>query len=155
MSSAHSNFSVFGLAFTFTLGGIIIILSFLLESPPSFVKSHLSKKHTYSQLEWSSNSTLQLQRMAHEELGMGAWSKCTEDVPITRRGEMLGVLSVRRKEHPVLTVLERGGVGVDGGEIMVEHEVEVESKSGSEGSGDSMGRVRRVETALSSTSTAV
>jgi hypothetical protein len=96
--------------------------------------------------------------MAHEELGMGVWSKCTEDVPVTRRGETLGVLRVGEKEHPRLTVLERerGDVELSDlsdrkGKMMMM--AEVKGKSESESS--SIARVRRVETALSSTSTAV
>lgn len=44
------------------------------------------------------NETLQLQRLAHEELGLGTWTRCDKDVPVTTRFERLGVL-MRRREH--------------------------------------------------------
>jgi hypothetical protein len=61
----------------------------------------LYNRHSYSRLEWSSNGTLQLQRLAHEELGLGTWSGCTQDVPTTCDTQMLGVLDIADTSHPV------------------------------------------------------
>ena len=51
-------------------------------------------RYRYAQLEWETNSTLQLQRLAHEGIGLGIWSHQTNSVPVTERGEKLGVLDI-------------------------------------------------------------
>ncbi|KAF2800536.1 hypothetical protein K505DRAFT_400844 [Melanomma pulvis-pyrius CBS 109.77] len=101
ISNAHSNFSVFGLSFTFGMGGLIVIISFMLQSPTGFLRKRYSR-HAYSSLEWNTNGTLQLQRLAHEELGLGTWSACTQDVPTTYKGEKLAFLDITDSDHPVL-----------------------------------------------------
>ena len=40
--------------------------------------------------------------MAHEEAGFGTWERCTKDVPITAKGEVLAILDVNDPKHPVL-----------------------------------------------------
>lgn len=59
----------------------------------------------YSRLEWNSNSFLDLQRLAHEALGLGTWSRSKTGVPITAAGEMLGALDITGQ--PGLPVLKR------------------------------------------------
>ncbi|KAJ4353322.1 uncharacterized protein N0V89_005050 [Didymosphaeria variabile] len=101
LSDAHSNFSVFGLALTFALGGLVITISFI----PDRLAGLLRKKHdrdTYSRLEWCVNDTLQLQRLAHEGQGCGTWSACTRSVPTTYGNETLALLDVTDVGHPVL-----------------------------------------------------
>ncbi|KAF1941655.1 hypothetical protein EJ02DRAFT_512318 [Clathrospora elynae] len=101
LSDAHSNFSVFGLVFTFSLGFLAIALSFLVESPPRILRKMYNRR-AYSRLEWCSNGTLQLQRLAHEELGAGVWTNCTQDMPTTRCGEdKLALLDITDQSHPV------------------------------------------------------
>ncbi|KKY13326.1 hypothetical protein UCDDS831_g09109 [Diplodia seriata] len=73
MSTAHSNFSVFGLSFIFVAGGLVILASWILEPLVAFVQRRC-RLDSYARLEWCANETLQLQRLAHEELGMGTWS---------------------------------------------------------------------------------
>lgn len=101
LSDAHSNFSVFGLAFTFALGSLMIAICFMLESPPGFLRKRFGS-NAYWRLEWATNGTLQLQRLAHEELGFGTWRGCTQDVPTTRHGEKLALLDVTNVNHPSL-----------------------------------------------------
>lgn len=48
------------------------------------------------------NKTFQLQRLAHEELGVGTWARCDTDVPVTERLERLGVLDLSDRAHPKL-----------------------------------------------------
>ena len=58
-------------------------------------------KDIYQQLEWMSNNTLQLQRLAHEELDCGIWTG--GDFPITTTvGETLAVLDISEPDHPKL-----------------------------------------------------
>lgn len=129
-SNEHTNFSVFGLAFVFTTGTLLILLSWFLEPCVAYIQKRggwawfcffqwwylcrrKSSRHrcpppsfstnAYARLEWSANETLQLQRLAHEELGVGPWEACDSAVPVTaRKGERLGVLEMEDWTHPRL-----------------------------------------------------
>lgn len=57
----------------------------------------------YQQLEWATNETLRLERMAHEAFGAGSWVGAAEVVPVTtEKGERLGMLDVADETHPRL-----------------------------------------------------
>lgn len=56
----------------------------------------------YAYAEWQANSTLQLQRQAHESLGLGTWSRTDGSIPVTELGDKLGVLDISEKKHPRL-----------------------------------------------------
>lgn len=58
-----------------------------------------NRKVQYGYAEWQANSTLQLQRLAHENLGLGTWSKTNEAVPVTEPGDTLGVLDISDIQH--------------------------------------------------------
>jgi hypothetical protein len=73
----------------------------MLETLPALVRKR-SSRDAYSRLEWCTNGTLQLQRLAHEELGLGTWKSCIQDVPVTLAGEKLGLLDITEADHPVL-----------------------------------------------------
>ncbi|KAL9106008.1 MAG: hypothetical protein Q9227_008916 [Pyrenula ochraceoflavens] len=110
-STAHSNFSILGLAIVFILGILIIILDLTLESIIVLVEGRRGTlKH--HRLEWFTNSVLQMQRLAHEELGLGTWKGCggTSSVPVTRKGELLAVLDISDLEHPILKIAEEKDV---------------------------------------------
>ena len=93
--------SVFGLGFTVITGVFITLVSYLLEPTAMFL--HTRKRHNpYSYLEWCTNSTLQLQRLAYEEARLGTWSGCTNIVPTTQPDELLGCLDIADLKHPVL-----------------------------------------------------
>jgi hypothetical protein len=93
---------MFGIMFIFTLGTIIIILGMTLPSIASFFQKRL-KKDPHARLEWCANDTLQLQRLAHEELGLGKWSHGTKSIPMTKGDINLGVLDLTDLKHPRLT----------------------------------------------------
>ncbi|TGJ88742.1 hypothetical protein E0Z10_g48 [Xylaria hypoxylon] len=100
-TTAYASFSLFGLFFTLTAGLLLTLASYILEP----ISSWLHKRKGYNQyphLEWTTNSTLQLQRLAHEELGFGTWSEGTETIPVTKPGQMLGSLDISDPKHPVL-----------------------------------------------------
>jgi hypothetical protein len=78
------------------------VLDWTLESCLDLVQTKASK-HDRSRLEWKANATLQLHRMAHEQVGSGVWSNATGAVPITSPGELLTSLDIENKEHPRLT----------------------------------------------------
>lgn len=101
LTTAYTNFSIFGLATVFVVGGLIIFISYALEP---VVRWRKRSRHAYATLEWTMNDTLQLQRMAHEELGMGNWTNCDRDVPITEGRDRLAVLDLEDLKHPRLQV---------------------------------------------------
>jgi hypothetical protein len=75
------------------------VLDWTLESCLDLVQRK-RPRHDYSRLEWKSNATLQLHRMAHEGIASGLWSKSTSSVPITSPKELLTSLNIDDKEHP-------------------------------------------------------
>ncbi|KAI0976453.1 hypothetical protein F4678DRAFT_469373 [Xylaria arbuscula] len=82
-------------------------ISYLVE--PAFAWLH--KRWSYGQykyLEWTTNATLQLQRLAHEGIGQGTWSKGVRTVPTTKKDEPLALLGISNLEHPVLRPLLGG-----------------------------------------------
>ncbi|KAI0855475.1 hypothetical protein F4860DRAFT_521493 [Xylaria cubensis] len=92
-STGYTSFSVFGLLFTYIIGGLIIIISAVIDPVLSFLRRRYNYQ-TYEQLEWETNHYLQLHRLAQEELGYGEWTKCTKMVPITGDDEVLGSLDI-------------------------------------------------------------
>ncbi len=105
------SFSVFGLGIIFGVGGLITILSFTLEpimyhfsSATTFLRRNprAPKPKPHSLLEWRTNEILQLQRLAHEAVGFGTWSKTTSAIPVTDKGELLARLDVNPQGHPRL-----------------------------------------------------
>lgn len=59
-----------------------------------------SKRGEYRYLEWTSNGTLQLQRLAYQGIKSGKWSGYTDEVPITESGALLGDLTQSYPECP-------------------------------------------------------
>ncbi|KAI0449692.1 hypothetical protein F5B21DRAFT_517984 [Xylaria acuta] len=90
-STSYGSFSLFGLLFTFLVGVLTILTSYLLEPISRALYNRWGYKK-YAHLEWTTNATLQLQRLAHEELGFSTWSRGTDEVPATKEGELLGLL---------------------------------------------------------------
>ncbi|KAI0551764.1 hypothetical protein F4679DRAFT_537883 [Xylaria curta] len=100
-STAYGSFSLFGLIFTYTLGIIVAIISFILEPISRYLHQKMSYKQ-YQHLEWTTNTVLQLQRLAHEEVGFGTWSEGTETIPVIKAGSILGSLDITNPNHPIL-----------------------------------------------------
>ena len=82
-----------------SLGGLIFIVSVII-SPLADCIDKWFEKDDHKRLEWAMNDILQLQRLAHEEVGCGTW--IGEDFPITALGEKLAVLDVSDPDHPKL-----------------------------------------------------
>jgi hypothetical protein len=49
------------------------------------------------------NETFQLQRLAHEEVGLGTWSRTTDFIPVTKPREELALLDLSYPGHPRLS----------------------------------------------------
>lgn len=101
-STSHTSFSVLGLSLTLCLGTLIVLLSYAAEPALNLVQ-RWRRVAIYRRLEWISNETLQLQRMAHEGIGSGGkWSNATASVPISENGQPLAMLNVTNETHPQL-----------------------------------------------------
>ncbi|KAB2575171.1 hypothetical protein DBV05_g6104 [Lasiodiplodia theobromae] len=123
LSTAYISFSLFGLSLILVLGTLTIITSAVLEPVAGYIQRRRGWKD-YARLEWCTNETLQLQRLAHEELGVGTWSHALDAVPRTAKGEVLAVLDWEGgdREHPRLMAV------VEAAEVVVGEE-EGESKT--------------------------
>lgn len=93
LSTDFTNFNLFGLYFTYITGVLMILISYTLEPFFSFLYRTRGYKH-YKFLEWSTNETLQLQRLAYQGLGRGPWSGYTDTIPKTKSDEELGNLAL-------------------------------------------------------------
>lgn len=100
-STAYTNFSVFGLAVVFIVGGLIITLSYVLGPLACWIQ-HRHGLDVHTRFEWTMNETLQLQRLTHEELGVGSWKCCDGSVPITEWRDRLAVIDLEDSAHPKL-----------------------------------------------------
>ncbi|KAI1735540.1 hypothetical protein F4680DRAFT_461651 [Xylaria scruposa] len=83
ISTAYLSFSVFGLSFLLVAGLLIILLSIFIEPVARFVQTR-GKLSPYSRLGWNTNGVFQLQRLAHEELGIGEWTAADKTIPETK-----------------------------------------------------------------------
>ncbi|KAI1128616.1 hypothetical protein F5Y10DRAFT_291899 [Nemania abortiva] len=102
-STGYASFSLFALILTYTLGLAIIVVSFSLE--PFLDCLHRKWNcQTYAQLEWTTNSTLQLHRLGHDSTydKTLTWSHCVDTIPTTNPVVRLARLDVRDIRHPML-----------------------------------------------------
>jgi hypothetical protein len=95
---------VVGISVIFAIGLLIIPTATYLEELVSWVSHRTpslrtNRRFQYAFGEWQAYSTLQLQRLAHESLGLGTWSRTDESVPVTEIGDKLGVLDVTDGRH--------------------------------------------------------
>ncbi|KAK6860388.1 hypothetical protein PG995_004024 [Apiospora arundinis] len=100
-SAQHASFSIFGLAFTYAMGAIIIVLSFAIPHILCFLQKH-GHYSKYAYLEWEGDTAIQLQRVAHDQLGHGHWSRCDDTIPITRPDDRLAPFDISDPKHPML-----------------------------------------------------
>ena len=101
------NFSILGLGLTLAIGALFLIIQNLMTTIYSQWPFTHHKKNKYARLEWESNGVLQLQRLAHEELGFGEWRNCDKEVPIPRDAlTKLAMLNISDPKHPRLKRLD-------------------------------------------------
>lgn len=103
LSTAHTSFSIFGLCFTLATGAVIILISYILD--PIFECLHTQYRHkSYQHLEWRSNATLQIHRLAEEQTGFSTWENCTALIPTTRAADddAMSSLDITDPSHPKL-----------------------------------------------------
>ncbi|KAL6155178.1 hypothetical protein ACJQWK_01354 [Exserohilum turcicum] len=98
-SDSYTSFNVLGLSVVFSIGGLIMLISACLPAATTRIQRN---RKPFSSLEWISNDTLQLQRLAHEAVGAGDWTGARDDYPLTRKNDLLAVLDIADRKHPVL-----------------------------------------------------
>lgn len=91
-----------GLAIILTVGTLILLTEAILECVYVRVLWRGRDWHQYKRIEWSVNGTLQLQRLAHEQLGYGPWKGCDEEIPLLAGDGQLATLDLRNPKHPRL-----------------------------------------------------
>ncbi|KZM18820.1 uncharacterized protein EKO05_0006517 [Ascochyta rabiei] len=105
-SSRHYSFSILGVGLILAIGGTFMVAAMLLEPIlAGLFKLRWFRRNarlSYAYAEWQAGSTLQLQRLAHESLGLGSWSNATGSVPVTAPGDALAVLDASDRGHPRL-----------------------------------------------------
>ncbi|KAI1410020.1 hypothetical protein F5Y13DRAFT_202643 [Hypoxylon sp. FL1857] len=123
-STKYGSFSLFWLIFTYGVGTLTIIVSYSLEP----LLACLYRRWGYGEygyLEWVTNGTLQLQRLANEDPESDLWSRCVEDVPVTQPGVKLGGLDSRDPRHPRFHPPQMDGCSSPGNEAscLIEHKL--------------------------------
>ena len=117
--SGTTSFSVLGVSIILIVGFLLITISLVLSTVMGFIRQKRDWK-AYKSLQYTLDNKLQLQRLAYEEAGQGHWSGGTDSVPVTRRGDKLGMPETVDGKHPRLSrVWEQSG---SGGEITPEAE---------------------------------
>jgi hypothetical protein len=105
-SSRHYSFSVLGVCVILTVGGTLVLFATFLETILAvlfhFQRFREKESLNYAYAEWQVGSTLQLQRIAHESVGAGNWTRATKAVPVTQSDDALAVLDITDREHPRL-----------------------------------------------------
>ncbi|KAK7962064.1 uncharacterized protein PG986_002889 [Apiospora aurea] len=100
-SAQHASFSIFGLVFTYSMGALIVLISFAIAP----ILSLLQKRgwyNKYAYIEWEGHTAIQLHRVAQDQLGHGRWGHCDESIPITQQGDLLAPFDVSDPSHPML-----------------------------------------------------
>ncbi|KAK8122893.1 hypothetical protein PG984_011563 [Apiospora sp. TS-2023a] len=100
-SAGYTSFSILGLAMTYALGTIIIILSFIIEPILDCLQKR-GRYNEYAYIEWEANTAIQLHRVAQDQLGYGHWTHCDDMVPVTEREDMLSPYDISDPTHPML-----------------------------------------------------
>ncbi|KUJ06526.1 uncharacterized protein LY89DRAFT_790396 [Mollisia scopiformis] len=95
----YTSFSILAISFVLGVGGLIIILSLYFESIIGWMQVRW-KRGIYRRVYWKLDSVLQLQRMAYEEAGLGAWERCGHEVPVT--AEKIQVATEWDAWHPTI-----------------------------------------------------
>jgi hypothetical protein len=88
-----------GVLIIILLGGLIVLTGSFVENIGNLF-TRAKYQLSYAHLEWKTMSVLQLQRQTHERLGLGTWSHATEMVPVTEKGDELGVLDIGDVKRP-------------------------------------------------------
>ncbi|KAL9560840.1 hypothetical protein ACKAV7_015003 [Fusarium commune] len=79
----YKSFSVLALVIVLVVGGMVIIISIILEPVTNYIYNNWVTEHQFRRLQWILDGKLQLQRMAYECSGVGTWVNKDRYVPVT------------------------------------------------------------------------
>ncbi|KAF1969458.1 hypothetical protein BU23DRAFT_601556 [Bimuria novae-zelandiae CBS 107.79] len=96
--SNATSFSTLGVAIILAVGGLIIIAHIILE----YVVANVVPTKSYKLVRWALDDKLQLQRLAFEGAGVGAWNAGIGAVPTTKRSQTFGMDIAGEKGHPTM-----------------------------------------------------
>ncbi|KAK8061752.1 hypothetical protein PG994_008118 [Apiospora phragmitis] len=100
-SAQYANFNIFGLVFMYTLGALIIVISFIIEPILGFLQKR-GRYNKYAYLEWEGDTAIQLHRVAQDQIGYGQWTHCDQRSPITQLDDLLAPLDICNPKHRML-----------------------------------------------------
>ncbi|KAF2664606.1 hypothetical protein BT63DRAFT_443666 [Microthyrium microscopicum] len=100
-SESFRNFDLVGLILTFVLGGVLILVSFVVPA----VVGRASKNGEFAALEWNLNDPLNLHRIAHGTIGSGQWTTAGGSCPVTEH-ELGAMLDITDMNHPRLRMFD-------------------------------------------------
>ncbi|KAI0101019.1 hypothetical protein GGR51DRAFT_575138 [Nemania sp. FL0031] len=110
ISADYVSFSFLGLMIILVFGLVFIAVSCWLEQLAAWIQKRWDNGG-HQRLEWITNGSLQLQRLVHEELGIGEWENCDTSMPVTRRLDELATLDLKDRNHPRFTPHRKEIVG--------------------------------------------
>ncbi|KAF2184500.1 hypothetical protein K469DRAFT_751070 [Zopfia rhizophila CBS 207.26] len=79
----YQSFSVLGLVTVIVVGGLIFIVSIIVQPLAHYVFRNCSMGNDFRRRQWILDGKLQLQRIAYEHAGIGFWANKEGYVPIT------------------------------------------------------------------------
>jgi hypothetical protein len=108
LTNFHS-FSAWTLSVLISSGVIVTLISLYLEElfdlvlqcTPLRNSTRLRRDHA----EWKAGSTLQLQRIAHKNLGFGTWKRADQSISVTDKGDILETYKIDDEKHVRLVYL--------------------------------------------------
>lgn len=100
--SGTMSFSVLGLSIILIVGGLLILVSLVLDPLVNLLRNRLHWQD-FKRVHWIVDEKLQLQRLAYEEAKQGIWRGGDRAVPVIRAIDVLGLLDDTDPRHPRLS----------------------------------------------------
>ena len=113
-STGYYSFSLVGVVIILVIGGLILFVSFYIDTFTGFVLRRIGKE--YKAQQWILDEKLQLQRMTYEKANIGNWRDCDSKVPVTTtKIQHMGVISTGLDGRHLAYVAESEDNSVDMG----------------------------------------
>ena len=101
------SFSVLGIGIILIVGIFLMLLSLWLDSITGYARLKL-QYDDYKRVQWGLDGMFQLHRLAYEAAGQGAWTGGADTIPVTQRGDLMGVPDFHAdSRHPTLHMREQ------------------------------------------------
>lgn len=101
------SFSVLGIGVILIVGIFLMLLSLWLDSITGYVRWKF-QYNDYKRLQWGLDGMFQLHRLAYEASGQGLWTGGADTVPVTQRGDLMGMPVFHADtKHPTLQMRQQ------------------------------------------------